>query len=166
MHNCLSFGVSLGLGVAGASYSQQSCSRVLENRDSTTSYSPGLHQHMTEVVGGSGWTGEISLTHDNSQAYKKWLEQLKDYPGVVDYFIRPIYRLIPNWSRRFAMRAATEQYLKDNAVRTSSSRSSCGSYSSNMDSNCCPRRTSRGNLVVTIIEGFNLYGDIASVTEA
>ncbi|KAG7222602.1 hypothetical protein INR49_008304 [Caranx melampygus] len=166
VHSCISYGVSLGLGVAKSSYSQQSCSRVQQNQDSATYYGSGLHQHITEVEGGSGWTGEFSLTHDNSQAYNKWLKELKDLPAVVEYFIRPIYRLVPNWSRRLAMKAATEQYLKDNAVRTSSSRSSCGWYNSNLDYNCCPRQKSRGNLKVTIVQASNLYGDIASVTEA
>uniref|UniRef100_A0A3B4XUN7 Perforin-1-like n=1 Tax=Seriola lalandi dorsalis TaxID=1841481 RepID=A0A3B4XUN7_SERLL len=164
MHSCLSLGVSVGLGVAGLSHGQQSCTGFLKNQGKTVTHDSGLHQHFTEVVGGTSWTGEFSLTHEDSASYKNWLEALKNLPAIVEYTIRPIYKLVPSWTKKTGMKAAIEQYLKDNAVRTSPSEPTCG-YSSNLAYNCCPKTSSRGNLVVTIVRAWDLQGDPIGVTD-
>uniref|UniRef100_A0A3B4XND1 Perforin-1-like n=1 Tax=Seriola lalandi dorsalis TaxID=1841481 RepID=A0A3B4XND1_SERLL len=152
------------LGVAGLSHGQQSCTGFLKNQGKTVTHDSGLHQHFTEVVGGTSWTGEFSLTHEDSASYKNWLEALKNLPAIVEYTIRPIYKLVPSWTKKTGMKAAIEQYLKDNAVRTSPSEPTCG-YSSNLAYNCCPKTSSRGNLVVTIVRAWDLQGDPIGVTD-
>nr|XP_046227125.1 perforin-1-like isoform X2 [Scatophagus argus] len=160
VHSCLSLGVSVGLGKVKLSSSQQSCNKVLQNQDTSNSYSSGLHQHYTEVAGGTGWMGEFSIAHNDSQGYMNWLSTLKDHPDIVSYSLRPMYELVPNGTQKTGMMAAIEQYLEDNAVKISPKVPDCGR------SSCCPQAASRGTLVVTIIRGWNLKGDLTGRTDS
>ncbi|CAK6983290.1 perforin-1-like, partial [Scomber scombrus] len=161
LHSCLSDGLSVGLGKVSLSSSQKSCTSVLQNRDTSTSFSSGLHQHYTEVVGGSFWSGEFSLTRNDSLGYVNWLKSLKDHPDVVGYSLRPMYELVPNRSQKAGMKAAIEQYLADNAESNSHQEPDCGGHTPN----CCPQQASRGTLVVTLVQAWDLKGDITGKTD-
>ncbi|GLD74722.1 perforin-1-like protein, partial [Lates japonicus] len=163
--DCLSVGFSVGLGKL-ESPNDGSCSRVLQNRDVTTSYGSGLHRHYTEVTGGTGWMGEFSLTRDDSQGYKTWLETLKNHPDIVEYSLGPMYELMPYAAQRAGMKAAIEQYLEDNAARTSRRERDCGWNLSNLAPNCCPLTPRKGMLEVTRIQAWDLYGDVWGTTDS
>ncbi|XP_072240010.1 perforin-1-like [Leuresthes tenuis] len=166
VHSCLSLGVSVGLGKLKLSSVQSSCSKILQNHDDSTSYSSGLHQHYTEVSGGKGWSGEFSMTHNDSEGYMKWLTTLKDQPDIVSYSLRPLYKVMPKKPQKVGMKAAIEQYLEENAVRGSSKDPQCSGYIPNLEFDCCPMTTLRGTLVVTILRGWNLKGDLTGETES
>ncbi|XP_029989368.1 perforin-1-like [Sphaeramia orbicularis] len=163
-HECLSVGFKVGLGILSLSAAHSSCSRLLKNYGLSTMSHYHLHNHRTEVVGGNGWNGEFSLMHQDSQGFHKWLESLKDHPDVISYRLRPMYKLVPFRVQRDALKAATDQYLKENSITSSDRRPSCG-YSSNHDWNCCPKQTGKGQLKVTLTGAWSLNGDWWGLTE-
>ncbi|CAL9700052.1 unnamed protein product [Knipowitschia caucasica] len=113
----------------------------------------GLHQHQTEVVGGKGWHGNISLLSNDSLGYNTWLRTLKDHPDVVQYSLRLMSDLIPHPEKRAQVRAAIMDYLrKEEKSPNVGDEEVCGS-------SCCPTNTMRGTLSVTIIRGWRLEGD-------
>ncbi|XP_014834226.1 PREDICTED: perforin-1-like [Poecilia mexicana] len=164
-HNCLSMGVAVGLGKMNLSSVPNSCISVLKNQDVATNFSSGLHQHFTEVSGGNGWLGEFSIFKNDSMGFMNWLKSLKEHPDVVSHSLRPLYQLVPNELQKAGMKAAIEQYLKDNAMKKSPQEPHCEGSTPDLSSNCCPLHASRGTLSVTIVRGWDLYGDDFSVTD-
>uniref|UniRef100_A0A3B5QTQ3 Perforin-1-like n=1 Tax=Xiphophorus maculatus TaxID=8083 RepID=A0A3B5QTQ3_XIPMA len=147
------------------SHVPKSCMGVLLNQDSATNFSSGLHQHYSEVLGGDGWLGEFSISQNDSTAYMNWLRSLIEHPEVVSFSFRPLYQLVPNKLQQAEMKTAIEQYLKDTAVKKSLQEPDCEGSTPNLSSDCCPLYASRGNLSVTIVRGWNLYGDVIGKTD-
>ncbi|XP_014826246.1 PREDICTED: perforin-1-like [Poecilia mexicana] len=165
IHNCLSMGVAVGLGKVKLSSVPKSCKSVLQNKDFATGYRSGLHRHFTKVSGGNGWLGKFSISQNDSIGYMNWLKSLKEHPDVVSYSLRPLYELAPSMLQKAGMKAAIEKYLEDNAVKKSPQEPHCEGSTPDLSSNCCPLHASRGTLSVTIVRGWDLYGDDFSVTD-
>uniref|UniRef100_A0A3P8X5L0 MACPF domain-containing protein n=1 Tax=Cynoglossus semilaevis TaxID=244447 RepID=A0A3P8X5L0_CYNSE len=164
-HDCLSLGIKLSLKIIQGSSETHTCSKILENMDTAASYSAGLHQHVTEVTGGNGWLGEFSLSGIDASGYETWLRSLKDHPDVIHYSLRPLYELALSWSTMIGLYLATHDYLKEHGVSSGTSNPRC-SGRPNLDYNCCPIETRRGNLRVTIVRAWGLKGDPVGKTEA
>ncbi|XP_041641638.1 perforin-1-like [Cheilinus undulatus] len=164
VHNCLTEGISVGLGKINVTANQRNCDKVFQNHGVSASSSLSLREHMTEVVGGSDWVGEFSLTSNDSLGYQNWLKTLKDHPDVVKYYLGLMYELVSNRTQKLGLKAATEDYLKENALSTPNQPNCNGQ--SNLDHNCCPYQAWRGTLVVTIVRAWNLKGDIVGNTDA
>ncbi|KAK7929276.1 hypothetical protein WMY93_005671 [Mugilogobius chulae] len=141
-HSCLSMGIKVGLGKYAANGSYNSCKNLLQNQGVATSFSTGMHLHQTQVVGGQGWDGEFSLLFNDSQGYNNWLQSLKDLPDIVEYSLRLMSDLVPDSQKRENMKAAIEDYLKENGISWS------------------------GLLTVTIVRAWGLKGDWAGKTES
>ncbi|XP_014826239.1 PREDICTED: perforin-1-like [Poecilia mexicana] len=165
IHTCLSMGVAVGLGKVKISSVPKSCKSVLQNKDFTTGFSSGLHRHFTEMSGGNGWLGKFSIFKNDSIGYMIWLKSLKEHPDVVSYSLRPLYQLVPNKLQKKAVKAAIEKYLEETAVKKSPKEPRCRGYGPYLSSNCCPLHASRGTLSVTIVRGWDLFGDDLSVTD-
>ncbi|XP_023190264.1 perforin-1-like [Xiphophorus maculatus] len=165
IHSCLSMGVAVGLGKLKISHVPKSCMGVLLNQDSATNFSSGLHQHHSEVLGGDGWLGEFSIYKNDSTAYMNWLKSLIEHPDVVSFSLRPLYQLVPNKLQQEGLKAAIEQYLNDTAVKKLPQEPHCETTTPNLSSDCCPLHASRGNLSVTIVRGWKLYGDVIGKTD-
>uniref|UniRef100_A0A3P8X1I0 MACPF domain-containing protein n=1 Tax=Cynoglossus semilaevis TaxID=244447 RepID=A0A3P8X1I0_CYNSE len=153
------------LKIIQGSSETHTCSKILENMDTAASYSAGLHQHVTEVTGGNGWLGEFSLSGIDASGYETWLRSLKDHPDVIHYSLRPLYELALSWSTMIGLYLATHDYLKEHGVSSGTSNPRC-SGRPNLDYNCCPIETRRGNLRVTIVRAWGLKGDPVGKTEA
>ncbi|XP_014880104.1 perforin-1-like [Poecilia latipinna] len=165
VHSCLSMGVAVGLGKMKLSSVPKSCKSVLQSKDSTTGFSSGLHRHFTEMSGGNSWLGKFSIFKNDSMGFMNWLKSLKEHPDIVSYSLRPLYQLVPNKLQKAAVKAAIEKYLEETAVKKSPKEPQCRGYAPDLSSNCCPLRASRGTLSVTIVQGWDLFGDDLSVTD-
>ncbi|XP_038819252.1 perforin-1-like [Salvelinus namaycush] len=155
VESCLSTGLDVGLGRSKVSPSVQSCSKVLDNRDSKTSDSSSFLSHHTKVVGGSGWLGELSLNRNDSVGFRSWMSTLKDRPDAISYSLRPLHLLIRDKRVRERVKEAVLEYLKENALPKSTGELSCGSR----DPNCCLKESSKGILEVTVDKAWGLAGD-------
>ncbi|CAB1344177.1 unnamed protein product, partial [Coregonus sp. 'balchen'] len=145
VEDCLSTGLGVGLGRTKVSSSDERCSKVLDNRDSKTSYSSGFLSHHTKVVGGSGRPGELSLNRNDSVGFHSWMSTLKDYPDAISYSLRPLYLLIPDKRVRERVKRAPENRpvgaLTLNWTQTAAS------------------EASKGTLAVTVNKAWGLAGD-------
>ncbi|XP_076153872.1 perforin-1-like [Alosa pseudoharengus] len=160
--NCLSAGLSVGLGLFKGSSS--SCSKIINNQDSAAGYSAGFLDHRSDVSGGNGWLGQFSMTRNDSAGFHSWLQSLKRNPDIVSYSLLPLHELVTDAVVRQNLRNEIRKYVLAHALRKTSP-PTC-SARPNVSPNCCPLRIARGRLVVTALRARRLKGDRWGKTEA
>uniref|UniRef100_M3ZRW8 Perforin-1-like n=1 Tax=Xiphophorus maculatus TaxID=8083 RepID=M3ZRW8_XIPMA len=165
VHSCVSMGIEVGLGNFKLSNVPSPCSKFLQNHGFSTVFSSYIHHHYTVISGGNGWSGEFSLTHNDSLGFKNWQHTLKDHPDVVFFFLRPIHLLIPTKTKRVGIKVTATKYLEDNAMESSPREPECTGNTPNLARNCCPQQVLKGTLRVTSIRAWGLNGDYAGATE-
>ncbi|XP_027865300.1 perforin-1-like [Xiphophorus couchianus] len=166
VHSCVSMGIEVGLGNFKLSNVPSPCSKFLQNHGFSTVFSSYIHHHYTVISGGNGWSGEFSLTHNDSLGFKNWQHTLKDHPDVVFFFLRPIHLLIPTKTKRVGIKVTATKYLEDNAMESSPREPECTGNTPNLARNCCPQQVLKGTLRVTSIRAWGLSGDYAGATES
>ncbi|KAJ8395583.1 hypothetical protein AAFF_G00030640 [Aldrovandia affinis] len=91
--DCVNTGLSVGLGFLEASVTTNQCKSLLENHDSQTGSQLSYLNHITEVLGGHKWLGEVSLSKNDSLAFRSWLTSLKDVPDIMSYSLYSLHEL-------------------------------------------------------------------------
>ncbi|CAB1335929.1 unnamed protein product [Coregonus sp. 'balchen'] len=116
----------LSMGLLNVSSGQ--CSKVSNNqvgsvqRSLTTKwavfkgYDKGFLSHSTEVTGGDGWMGEVSMTKPDSEGFKKWLNSLKRIPDILSFTVLPLHDLVHDTNVRDNLQTAISQYVIDNGI--------------------------------------------------
>ncbi|XP_062382879.1 perforin-1-like [Sardina pilchardus] len=162
--NCLSAGLSVGLGLLNGSSS--SCSQIINNQDSAAGYSVGFLDHRTDVSGGNGWLGQFSMTRNDSAGFHSWLQSLKTNPDLVSYSLLPLHELVADTDVKQNLRNEIRKYLLAHALRkTATTTMPTCSARPNVSPDCCPQRIARGRLVVTVLRARRLKGDRWGRTE-
>ncbi|XP_062396153.1 perforin-1-like [Sardina pilchardus] len=165
VENCLRVGISVGLGLVDASTSSGSCRKVLNNQDSVTGYNLGFLNDITMVSGGDGWPGVFSMTRNDSDGFHRWLGSIKQNPEIVSYTLFPIHELVSNTTVRGHLQQEVRKYILDNGVAKKPNPQSCGWNRPNLSPDCCPLRTHRGRLRVSVLRAWGLKGDPVGRTE-
>ncbi|KAJ8286675.1 hypothetical protein GJAV_G00041870 [Gymnothorax javanicus] len=164
--DCLATSFSVGLGFFDPSVATHQCRSLLNNYDSKMGSHLHYLKHITEVIGGNNWLGEVSLTKVDSAGFQSWLTSLKDAPQVVSYSLFPLHELIPNPVIRENVKTAIKEYLRESAIPEDGPAERC-LWQPNLSDNCCPLKPKWGRLKVTVSRAWGLRGDgIWSKTDA
>lgn len=156
--DCISTGLSIGLGFVEPSLTTSKCKSIIQNENSQTQSQLSYLNHVTEVLGGNKWLGEVSLLKNDSTEFRSWMESLKSTPDIVSYSLFPIHELVADPTVRGNVKTMVRQYLRDNAVPKDRPSQQCTGRP-NLSSECCPLSPRKGRLSVGIIRGWDMYGD-------
>ncbi|KAJ8338762.1 hypothetical protein SKAU_G00355480 [Synaphobranchus kaupii] len=162
--HCLKIGLYMGLGFLEASATTSQCKSLLENHDIQTGSQLSYLNHVTEVLGGKKWLGEVSLLKNDSIAFRSWLTSLKDAPDIVSYSLFPVHELVPDAVVGGNVKTAVKHYLRENSIEKDGPAQQCF-WKPNLSSDCCPLQPSRGRLQVTVLNAWRLNGDPVGRTD-
>ncbi|XP_062377875.1 perforin-1-like [Sardina pilchardus] len=94
--DCINTGLSIGLGFVAPSFTTSKCNSLLQNQDHQVESRLSYLNHVTEVLGGDRWFGEVSLFKNDSAEFRSWLQSLKKIPDIVAYSLIPLHELVAN----------------------------------------------------------------------
>lgn len=158
VQTCLCMGLCDGMGLLNVLSGQ--CSKVFNNEDSITGYDKGFLSHSTEVTGGDGWMGEVSMTKPDSEGFKKWLNSLQRTPDILSFTVLPLHDLVHDTKVRDNLLTAISQNVIDNGIeKNKTEQTPCGVSSPNLSPDCCPLLVGRGRLTVFVDRGFSIRGN-------
>ncbi|KAL1021225.1 hypothetical protein UPYG_G00010380 [Umbra pygmaea] len=160
---CVHDGLSVGLGLLDPSALSDRCTAILRNQDREAGYSQGFLNHMTQVTGGDGWQGQVSMFKNDSIGFHNWLSSIQVNPDVVSFSLLPLHVLVTDVNISANLQSAVRQYIKGNGISQTPQRPSC--KGPNLTGQCCPIHTRRGRLQVNVINAWGLKGDPTGGTE-
>ncbi|XP_069838437.1 perforin-1-like [Dendropsophus ebraccatus] len=179
--DCLGVEAEVGVSLEKISASMDAKFEHCRTKISKTNLGGTFHQVFTErvwkVTGGNGTFDLLSTDKATADAFKKWMESLKYYPGLVSYSVESIHNLVRmKGPKKENLRLAISDYIKEKALLEKCScpghrvvRNDCScacTTSKYTDSDCCPTRRGAAKLHVTIKSGTNLHGDVWTQTDA
>ncbi|XP_063062627.1 perforin-1-like [Engraulis encrasicolus] len=153
--DCIKTGLSIGLGYLDASATTSNCRSLLQNVDTKAQSGLSYLNHITEVIGGNKWPGEVSLHKNDSTEFRSWMESLKKTPDLISYSLLPLHELVVNETISKNVKEAVKRYLIDNAVPKQNPPQRC-TGKPNLSSECCPLSTKKGHLIVRIHAAWHL----------
>ncbi|XP_056389829.1 perforin-1-like [Hyla sarda] len=181
--DCLSVEAEIGVNKGDSSASIDSKVEHCKNKLSKTDLGKSFHQTFSEsvskVIGGNATFDLLSTNKASTDVFKKWIESLKTFPGLVSYSLESIHNLVKtNGSKKENLKLAISDYIKEKAL---SQKCSCpGRHVTNQgkdcsctcsaskytSSDCCPTHRGAAKLHVTIKSATGLYGDYWTQTDA
>ncbi|XP_063063612.1 perforin-1-like [Engraulis encrasicolus] len=153
--DCIKTGLDIGFGHVDASATTSNCRSLLQNVDTHTQSQLSYLSHITEVVGGSKWPGEVSLSKNDSTEYRSWMQSLKKVPDLISYSLLPLHELVVNEVIRENVKEAVKRYLVDNALPEEPPSPQCTGQA-NLSPECCPLSPKKGRLRVTVNRAWSL----------
>ncbi|XP_069838434.1 perforin-1-like [Dendropsophus ebraccatus] len=178
--DCLSVEAEIGVNKGDIDTSVDSkvdhCKNKLAKTDLGGDFHRAFKERVWKVIGGNGTFDLLSSDKTTADAFKKWMESLKYYPGLVSYSLESIHNLVRmKGSKKENLRVAISDYIKEKAL---TQKCSCPGHHVGNDcsctcraskytsSDCCPTHRGAAKLHVTIKSGTGLYGDVWSETDA
>lgn len=156
--------VSLGFLPVNVTFSEK-CNDLLKGNMSMGFYQ-GFMTHKIEVTGGDRYLPDNLYQQDPSGAYDSWMNSLHNNPDVVSYAIFPLHQLVQDSQIAANLRDAITGYIQENRLRDDHIDSKKCSPAPNLDHNCCPLRSGRGTLRLTIHRAAGLGADTFTKTDA
>ncbi|XP_063062629.1 perforin-1-like [Engraulis encrasicolus] len=157
--DCIKTGLDIGFGHVDASATTRNCKSLLENVDTQTQSQLSYLSHITEVVGGIKWPGEVSLSKNDSTEYRSWTKSLTKVPDLISYSLLPLHELVVDETIRENVKEAVKGYLIDNALPKEPPSPQCNGQP-NLSPECCPLSPKKGRLTVTVNRAWSLGGGL------
>lgn len=163
--NCLNIELKMNLGFLPANISlSNKCSQILKD-NMNMGFHQGFMTHKTEVLGGEKYFPDLVLNQSPAEAYSNWMMSLHDNPEVISYAILPLHHLVADPEVSGNLKRAVTEYIEENMLSVDPKENQECSQTPNLDHNCCPMQTGRGNLVVLVRRATGMNEDYFSATD-
>ncbi|XP_062919341.1 perforin-1-like [Mobula hypostoma] len=180
--DCLSAEASYEVAtVAKASINSKFCKSKAASLSHSSSFHQAFNERLIEASGGHSIGDTDILFSSDPTVFSNWLKSLTDSPGVINYKLYPLHYLLPdNDHRREQLMFYLTEYILANAQTPDCSKATCPAGKSKSASDtcsclcpennwtdhlCCAKQKGMGHLVVTVMRGFDLWGDLLTKTD-
>ncbi|XP_056390203.1 perforin-1-like isoform X2 [Hyla sarda] len=168
---CLTAEAEIGIFGSSTSSSFKNCKNKLQESGYKGDFYQVFNEYTSRVIGGKVTFDLLSPARATPDAYNKWMESLKTYPGLVSYSVESIHNLVKiNGPKKENLRLAISDYIQEKAspqkcscregqVVTKGDDCSCECKASGYTgSNCCPTHRGAARLILTIKSATGLKG--------
>uniref|UniRef100_A0A3B4AU44 MACPF domain-containing protein n=1 Tax=Periophthalmus magnuspinnatus TaxID=409849 RepID=A0A3B4AU44_9GOBI len=176
INNCLSAEAEAVIKGVKVSAAASFCKKQAKKLQHGHSFSGTFSDRSVEVLGGDSSVGGVLFNPHGAAAFQKWLHSIRSLPGLVQYKLTPLFRLVRNPRLRSRLRKEIKSYIMKNAVSLKCRRPcqagvqaqdcSCSCHGHSLvNADCCPQEFGVAQLKVVVVRGEGLYGDIFSKTD-